>query len=234
MLDLIFKDRKEIDNKFRSNLFSEEEKKKITRAVFEYALNNNKELNTKYANPKLSDGELFAKCQKSIFEELNMVLYPTRPTTKPDTLTSILLERLYDHDIKSRELIAKQYLDQKRTEMISGQLLELYIQRESLDYSRDWFFSGKIIKDVDFIKKNESGWIALQIKNSDNTENNASSKVRNNTTIKKWVRRHSKKKDIFYWEKFPDKIFKEKLNEKTYRNFINNYYDRMIIKKVEI
>ena len=143
MLDLIFKNRKEIDNKFRSNLFSEEEKKKITRAVFEYALNNKKELNTKYANPKLSDGELFAECQKSMFEELNMVLYPTRPTTKPDTLTSILLERLYDHDIKSRELIAKQYLDQKRTEMISGQLLELYIQRESLDYSRDWFFSGK-------------------------------------------------------------------------------------------
>ena len=160
-----------------------------------------------------------------------MVLYPTQPTTKPDTLTSILLERLYEHDINSRESIAKQYLEQKRTEMISGQLLELYIQRESLDYSRDWYFSGKIIKDVDFIKKNESGWITLQIKNSDNTENNASSKVRNNTTIKKWVRRHSKKEDIFYWEKFPDKIFKEKLNEKTFRNFIHNYYDRMIIKK---
>ena len=234
MVDLIFKDRKDINNKFRSHLFSDEEKKKITRRVFEYALNNKKRLNKTYANPKLSDDELFTKCEQSICEELNMVLYPTQPTTKPDTLTSILLERLYEHDINSRESIAKQYLEQKRTEMISGQLLELYIQRESLDYSRDWYFSGKIIKDVDFIKKNESGWITLQIKNSDNTENNASSKVRDNTTIKKWVRRHSKKEDIFYWEKFPDKIFKEKLNEKTYRNFINNYYDRMIIKKVEI
>ena len=231
MVDLIFKDRKEINNKFRSHLFSDEEKKKITRRVFEYALNNKKRLNKTYANPKLSDDELFTKCEQSICEELNMVLYPTQPTTKPDTLTSILLERLYEHDINSRESIAKQYLEQKRTEMISGQLLELYIQRESLDYSRDWYFSGKIIKDVDFIKKNESGWITLQIKNSDNTENNASSKVRNNTTIKKWVRRHSKKEDIFYWEKFPDKIFKEKLNEKTFRNFIHNYYDRMIIKK---
>ena len=231
MVDLIFKDRKEINNKFRSHLFSDEEKKKITRRVFEYALNNKKRLNKTYANPKLSDDELFTKCEQSICEELNMVLYPTQPTTKPDTLTSILLERLYEHDINSRESIAKQYLEQKRTEMISGQLLELYIQRESLDYSRDWYFSGKIIKDVDFIKKNESGWITLQIKNSDNTENNASSKVRENTTIKKWVRRHSKKKDIFYWEKFPDKIFKEKLNEKTFRNFIHIYYDRMIIKK---
>ncbi len=231
MVDLIFKDRKEINNKFRSHLFSDEEKKKITRRVFEYALNNKKRLNKTYANPKLSDDELFTKCEQSICEELNMVLYPTQPTTKPDTLTSILLERLYEHDINSRESIAKQYLEQKRTEMISGQLLELYIQRESLDYSRDWYFSGKIIKDVDFIKKNESGWITLQIKNSDNTENNASSKVRDNTTIKKWVRRHSKKEDIFYWEKFPDKIFKEKLNEKTFRNFIHNYYDRMIIKK---
>lgn len=231
MVDLIFKDRKEINNKFRSHLFSDEEKKKITRRVFEYALNNKKRLNKTYANPKLSDDELFTKCEQSICEELNMVLYPTQPTTKPDTLTSILLERLYEHDINSRESIAKQYLEQKRTEMISGQLLELYIQRESLDYSRDWYFSGKIIKDVDFIKKNESGWITLQIKNSDNTENNASSKVRDNTTIKKWVRRHSKKEDIFYWEKFPDKIFKEKLNEKTFRNFIHIYYDRMIIKK---
>ena len=231
MIDLIFKDRKEINNKFRSHLFSDEEKKKITRRVFEYALNNKKRLNKTYANPKLSDDELFTKCEQSICKELNMVLYPTQPTTKPDTLTSILLERLYEHDINSRESIAKQYLEQKRTEMISGQLLELYIQRESLDYSRDWYFSGKIIKDVDFIKKNESGWITLQIKNSDNTENNASSKVRDNTTIKKWVRRHSKKEDIFYWEKFPDKIFKEKLNEKTFRNFIHNYYDRMIIKK---
>ena len=231
MVDLIFKDRKEINNKFRSHLFSDEEKKKITRRVFEYALNNKKRLNKTYANPKLSDDELFTKCEQSICEELNMVLYPTQPTTKPDTLTSILLERLYEHDINSRESIAKQYLEQKRTEMISGQLLELYIQRESLDYSRDWYLSGKIIKDVDFIKKNESGWITLQIKNSDNTENNASSKVRDNTTIKKWVRRHSKKEDIFYWEKFPDKIFKEKLNEKTFRNFIHIYYDRMIIKK---
>lgn len=231
MIDLIFKDRKEINNKFRSHLFSDEEKKKITRRVFEYALNNKKRLNKTYANPKLSDDELFTKCEQSICKELNMVLYPTQPTTKPDTLTSILLERLYEHDINCRESIAKQYLEQKRTEMISGQLLELYIQRESLDFSRDWYFSGKIIKDVDFIKKNESGWITLQIKNSDNTENNASSKVRDNTTIKKWVRRHSKKEDIFYWEKFPDKIFKEKLNEKTFRNFIHNYYDRMIIKK---
>ena len=141
MVDLIFKDRKEINNKFRSHLFSDEEKKKITRRVFEYALNNKKRLNKTYADPKLSDDELLTKCEQSICKELNMVLYPTQPTTKPDTLTSILLERLYEHDINSRESIAKQYLEQKRTEMISGQLLELYIQRESLDYSRDWYFS---------------------------------------------------------------------------------------------
>ena len=59
MVDLIFKDRKEINNKFRSHLFSDEEKKKITRRVFEYALNNKKRLNKTYANPKLSDDELF-------------------------------------------------------------------------------------------------------------------------------------------------------------------------------
>ena len=117
MVDLIFKDRKEINNKFRSHLFSDEEKKKITRRVFEYALNNKKRLNKTYANPKLSDDELFTKCEQSICKELNMVLYPTQPTTKPDTLTSILLERLYEHDINSRESIAKQYLEQKRTEI---------------------------------------------------------------------------------------------------------------------
>ena len=81
-------------------------KKRIIYIVFEYSLHNKSKLNIKYVNPKLSDDKLLAKCQQSICNQLNMVLNPTKPSTKLYKLTWILLEILYDHDTNSKKLIA--------------------------------------------------------------------------------------------------------------------------------
>lgn len=79
-------------------------------------------------------------------------------------------------------------------------------------------------KDVDFIKKVHKGWQVFQIKNSDNTENNAASKVRYNTEIFKWSRRNSKKENTYYWDSFPDADLRKQMTEKGFRKFINDYY----------
>ena len=60
----------------------------------------------------------------------------------------------------------------------------------------DFIVTEEMIKH--FIKKVHKGWQIFQIKNSDNTENSAASKVRDNTEIFKWSRRNSKKENTYY------------------------------------
>ena len=106
--------------------------------------------------------------------------------------------------------------------MQMGDLLELYIQKECLEHG--WCLTGTVIQDVDFIKKNESDWESHQIKLSDNTENNASKKVRHGTDIWLWQRRCSKQKNKYYWDDFKEENLKEKMSEKKFRIFIKNYF----------
>src|SRR6059058_3167229 len=61
----------------------------------------------------------------------------------------------------------------------------------SESYYAGWIWcSGTSVKAVDFIHYDEKNneWNLLQVKNRDNTENSSSSKIRDNTTIKKWFR----------------------------------------------
>jgi hypothetical protein len=115
-------------------------------------------------------------------------------TTKPDYLVSLVLESKFDHEKSDRELIQKQYNNQKQTEMMIGNLLELYILREGKDFG--WAFTAQCISAVDFIKEENTGWTLFQIKNSDNTENSSAKAIREGTQIKKWFRRYSSPKII--------------------------------------
>ena len=113
-----------------------------------------------------SDGsETLEKQTKNInnFYEKAHNIIPKQQTTKPDDLVSIVLELVYKHKKSERTLIQNQYNQQKQSEMMIGQLLELYILIEGRDVG--WAFTAQCISGVDFIKNDSSNWIPLQIKN---------------------------------------------------------------------
>jgi hypothetical protein len=178
---------------------------------------------------KYEGNELMQKISEHLEKELSNVFLPTKPTTVPDELTSILLESLYKHEKKQRNCIQKQYQEQKQTEMFIGGLLELYIQKEG--FAKGWIYSGKLLDKVDFIRKEgENLWETLQIKNSDNTENSSAKTVRDGTKILMWNRRKSSK-GTYFWDEFPDSDLKRNLSEKGFRKFIKNFYNKKEIKE---
>ena len=113
-----------------------------------------------------------------------------------------------------------------------GTLLESFIYKYVKDHNWIWC-SGNILQDIDFIKKNiKNGnnyeWIALQVKNSDNSENAASSRVRVGTPIIKWFRRLSRVKNKDNWDELikiinpNDNDLIENLNEKNYLKYLKS------------
>ncbi|HRH64441.1 MAG TPA: SinI family restriction endonuclease, partial [Bacteroidia bacterium] len=76
---------------------------------------------------------------------------------------------------------------------------------------------GSTIDAVDFCKKDGS---LIQIKNSDNSENSSSSRVRAGTTIKKWYRRKSTKQNTFFWNNLHAMVDRTDLTEDDFRDFV--------------
>lgn len=219
-MEICYKDSK----KFTNGLFSDSEILRILSTVTRYCNEFKNKLN-KNAEKALRNGTLYEFCKDHIEKSLNKVFYPTPRTTAPDGLTSILLEKVYHHDPIERDRVVETYAHQKQAEMYIGALLELYIQKKG--HELGWCFTGTIIKDVDFVRRVDDSWHTYQIKNSDNTENNAAAQVRNNTKIFKWVRRNSKKINTYYWNVFPDDELRAKVSEADFRKFIDSYYDNI-------
>ena len=217
--------------KKNNNLFSEDNKNIIISNVVKYSSEFPEMLNPSIK--KKDQSKLNDAIKKNILKTLDKVIKKTQRTTSPDELTSIYLESYFGHKKKDRDLYIEGYANQKKAEMHIGELLELYIQKECFD--NGWYCTGTIIEDVDFVKKKDNCWEVFQIKNSDNTENNAASKTRKGTIIKKWVRRNSKfglddyikKKKIknqYYWNIFPGNTTNKKLSEEGFRSFIKDYF----------
>jgi hypothetical protein len=103
------------------------------------------------------------------------------------------LSDLSDNDLKK---IEEGHSILMSIENLIGDLLEEYL---SIQLAKNGWFCcwGSSIDAVDFC--NIQGEL-LQVKNSDNSENSSSSRVRNGTKIKKWHRRVSSKSNTFCWE----------------------------------
>ena len=156
--------------------------------------------------------------------------------TEPETITD---EALWEYiklkknltDDKVNEL-SKYHKIAMSIETKIGNVLERFIFKNISKH--DWIWcSGNILQDIDFIKKNideneKITWIPLQVKNSDNSENSASSRVRVGTNIIKWYRRFSKIKDKDNWSelvkivKENDKDLIENLSEKNYIDYLKS------------
>jgi len=87
------------------------------------------------------------------------------------------------------EKIKKYHIIAMAVENKIGLFLEEYIYTKIKDLGWVWC-SGNVVQSIDFIKKDkDDNWEKLQVKNSKNSENSSSNKVREDTDIKHWFRR---------------------------------------------
>lgn len=101
-------------------------------------------------------------------------------------------------------------------ENLVGELLEEYLYEELKDYGWVWA-CGETLNKIDFCSSNGD---FLQIKNSDNSENSASSSVRAGTSIKKWFRRFSTKYNTYNWSELREITQCNSLSEENFKKFV--------------
>tara|TARA_R110002020_G_scaffold441478_2_gene652269 strand:- start:8008 stop:8742 length:735 start_codon:yes stop_codon:yes gene_type:complete len=153
---------------------------------------------------------------------------PTEPATIPDEMVSVIMEGVYGYTSEQCDRIKIEHQYSMCAENCVGNLLERYIN--SVLIGNNWYWCcGEFIKAIDFLGKDENGeWVALQIKNRDNSENSSSSAIRAGTRIQKWFRSFSKDtkkgRDSFTnWDNLPKLMRGYNLNEKSFKDFTRGY-----------
>ena len=181
--------------------------------------------NAKYKN---GDKKHLKSLKDSFINSRNLKISINEPQTiTDDALWEYIKLQKNLSDEKVNEL-AKYHKIAMSIETKLGSLLEGFINKHIRKHGWIWC-SGNILQDIDFIKKNidDDGnikWVPLQVKNSDNSENSASSRVRIGTNIVKWFRRLSKVKDRDNWielAKIVNVDDEELVKELTEDNYVN-------------
>lgn len=137
-------------------------------------------------------------------------------------MVSVVMSEAYGYTYQECEIIKKEHQYSMSAENCVGALLERYL--DSVLRPQGWHWCcGSFVRAIDFIKKNADGtWVALQIKNRDNSENSSSNAIRNGTSIQKWFRSYSKsgKKN---WENLPELMCGFNLSEDGFIDFVKKY-----------
>jgi len=151
--------------------------------------------------------------------------YDSRPSTRigkksatfPDEIIRLILQsRLEDLSDDLAFEIEGGHSLMMTIENLVGDLLEEYLSINL--YECGWYCCwGSTMDAIDFCKADGS---LLQVKNSDNSENSSSSRVRSGTTIKKWHRRASTHKNTYDWDKLKEKVGCQDLSEDSFRHFV--------------
>jgi SinI restriction endonuclease len=147
---------------------------------------------------------------------------PKPPSTVPDPLVSFILNVYFSVDEARLEVAKREHQWAMAAENMVGDLLERYLA--SILEPEGWVWcAGSVIKAVDFVKPQVGGdWVALQVKNRDNSENSSSSAIRNGTKIKTWVRTRARTGKT-NWGAFPDAEFRDRLSEQGFHDFVKAY-----------
>ena len=156
--------------------------------------------------------------------------FPAVPGTVPDEMVSIVMQEAYGYTAKQCEHIKIEHQHSMCAENCVGALLERYL--DSILRQQGWHWCcGDFVKAVDFIRINTDGtWLALQIKNRDNSENSSSSAIRNGTPIQKWFRSFSKSGET-NWGNLPALMHGYNLTEAGFIAFAKRYLEQ---EKLEI
>jgi hypothetical protein len=187
---------------------------------------------SKNANYKYGEEEHFLSLKKSFINSRKSKININEPKTITDDALWEYIKLQKNLSQNQVDEFAKYHKIAMSIETKLGNLLESFIYKYVKDFNWIWC-SGSIIQDIDFIKKetnNDSSvnWIALQVKNSDNSENAASSRVRVGTDIIKWYRRLSRVKKKDNWQELINLInengedLKDQLNEKNYLTYLKS------------
>ena len=153
--------------------------------------------------------------------------FPAVPGTVPDELVSLVMQEAYGYSEEDCEKIKKEHQDSMCAENCIGALLERYLDRCLHDSGWVWC-CGEFVKAVDFIKpvvvsgEETREWLALQIKNRDNSENSSSKDVRKGTKIDKWFRGFSVKGGT-NWDNLPATMQGKGLSEAGFQAFVKEY-----------
>ena len=162
--------------------------------------------------------------QARAFNKARLQKLPKVPSTVPDELVSLVLTDYFDVPEKKIGCIKQTHSLSMAAENFVGEMLERYLA--SVLELNGWVWcSGSTVKSIDFIKPPSTvrgKWVALQVKNRDNSENSSSKTVRNGTDIKKWHRTFSKRTGS-NWANFPDEGCRRKLSEVRFEAFVRRY-----------
>jgi len=154
--------------------------------------------------------------------------FPAEPSTVPDEMVSVVMEEAYGYGPAECQKIKLEHQHAMCAENCVGNLLERYLNSMLRHSNWNWC-CGEFVKAIDFIGKNAKGeWIALQIKNRDNTENSSSSAIRDDTRIQKWYRSFSKdtkkgRSSFTRWDKLPPLMQGFGLCEQGFKEFVSSY-----------
>lgn len=179
--------------------------------------------------PDLSTPEGLTLLAEKYFRGYRRSDFPKTPSAIPDEAVSIVMRAAYGYSAVQCETIKREHQHSMCAENCVGALLERYI--DSVMRPHGWYWCcGDFVKAIDFIRRDSSGhWLALQIKNRDNSENSSSSAIRQGTTIQKWFRSFSKKSST-NWDHLPPLMSGYTLSESGFLTFIQNYLSQQKIR----
>lgn len=188
---------------------------------------------TSKINPKKPDAttdEGLEMLANRYFEAYRRSDFPAEPSTIPDEMVSVIMEKAYGYSAKECEKIKIEHQYSMCAENCVGNLLERYLDSQLRTSYWNWC-CGEFVKAIDFLGRNDNGeWIALQIKNRDNSENSSSSAIRDGTRIQKWFRSFSKdtkkgRVSFTNWQKLPPLMQGYNLNENDFKLFVSKYIE---------
>jgi hypothetical protein len=143
----------------------------------------------------------------------------SKSATFPDSIVKLIMQsRLPNIDNELADKIEGGHSLMMTIENLVGDMLEEYLSARLRE--NGWCCCwGSTIDAVDFCKADGS---LIQVKNSDNSENSSSSRVRAGTEIQKWFRRVSTRADKYVWGSLNEMVGRSDLSENDFRRFVIN------------
>jgi len=177
--------------------------------------------------PSLFDESGLDKLAEKYFSFYRKSDFPNQPGTVPDEIVSVVMQMAYGYTKGQTERIKVEHQHAMCAENCVGALLERYL--DSVLRREGWHWCCRdFVKAIDFVRCGADGtWLALQIKNRDNTENSSSSAVRHNTLIEKWFRSFSRTGEK-NWDNLPELMRGYGLCEADFISFVRKYLESKI------
>lgn len=189
--------------------------------------------------PSVFNQSGLVKLAEKYFQGYRKLDLPAKPSTIPDAMVSVIMREFHGYSDEDCQRIQKEHQESMCAENCVGNLLERYL--DSVLRSHNWYWCcGDFVKARDFLSKNSQGqWIALQIKNRDNSENSSSSAIRGGTQIQKWFRSFSKdtkkgRSSLTNWGNLPISMQGYNLSEEGFKRFVIQYLRKSHFKNFPI